>query len=435
LALLGARWRLVDPSSVVVDPTLLLLLLLSVCLSIPRLMIAAEHSINALQTAFLSAANKQKTAPGLAGFRVLPQHVTAVCSGFLSHDERLAKAQKKWYCWHMVELYHIYATAKSQACMAVLRLLSEFVVTAEGLLNPSRLLSMHSNRSSRSSTSSLSSSSTRVSFDTATSDDDGGSSSSSTAAKDDEGASNGSSPHSKPSTAAYEKSEEALLALCLHDTDSVLFLVRVGAVRPTVAVAALADNDLWAAALAVATISYTGDSNSLDLGASDLLDLATDAAMSGDATVAWAFLQLGGTLELIIAAVEEDQMVCLTANPMQAFSLARAAGYLAHAVLIYEDFRLAFRLSSEQKVDMMLHAAAGRVRGGPAGCTPGTLIAGILAQEQDAGLSLLQGVVHARHSSIVQCLINASARKCSPRVLKAARMACDVMAQDESPAA
>jgi hypothetical protein len=136
---------------------------------------------------------------------------------------------------------------------------------------------------------------------------------------------------------------------------------------------------------------------------------------------------------MVVAAVEEDQLVALTANPMKAFSLARSAGYLSHALAIYEDFRLASRLSSEQKIDMMMHAAAGRIMGGPVGCTPASLVAAVLGQEHDAGLALLQSVVYVGHSNIVTCLLTASVQQCSPRVLRAARMLREVMAVAADP--
>lgn len=88
---------------------------------------AAAYHMQALESAFALACLQGRQAPGLAGFRVRPEHTEAVCAGLLE-DRCLQQARGKHYTRHMLQLYRLHQQAAACQDSTTLRLLEEFVV-------------------------------------------------------------------------------------------------------------------------------------------------------------------------------------------------------------------------------------------------------------------------------------------------------------------
>lgn len=345
----------------------------------------AEYHIWALQSAFLNAVHKRKRAPGLAGFAVVPELVMPICSGSLQGEPRLESAKGTSYAPHMLQLYRLYAWAELQQDQATLRVIEEFRLEAVPLLQ-----SVCSRKQQGPSTSSSSASS--ASSHCSHSDSDDG------------------MPTAGPSSSSLfqldlveQDQEGALLALCLEDTATVKELIAAGFVSGAEALDAMADQDMFEAAADVVMIL---GSSRLCLSNSYLLNLSTDAAMSGYPNEAWDIIEHTHSLELVLAAVDTDQLVCLTGNPLAAFRLAWGSGHARHALAIYEDFGLRTRFSRQERIGLLSQAAT-LTCGQPAAAAAHTIVC-LLSQEPDAGASMLSLVVRTEKVAIANCLLRSS---------------------------
>lgn len=257
------------------------------------LMQQTMYHMQQLQHAFCYALLRQQPAPGLAGFRVLPEHVQAACARCFEDIPHIRRAAGYLYAVHCEELYLCYAAAMSRDSRdcAVERVITEFSLDPVAMAAELKL----------------------------------------------------------PLANALDA--------CVYDDEAICQILKASPSVADTAFDTLWQAGRYETAVRVLqehTVQLPVE-RVLDLADQAVKEGSPTAAWGF--MEAASTQKEGTQLRLALAAVKEDRTSILSYQPVEAFMLLWEAGLFQYAMQLYEEYDLNERLSTAEKVGFCVQAA------------------------------------------------------------------------------